>query len=147
MCSQKFHLREWFITRLHTFARVGTCTCNHMPLLKGPGLLGSVLEVIEKLRLIARRSVLIWVNCWKDIFITHFFLSVILVALCYFVLLIFADQFIEFSYMSLFVKSKDLLYEFLWIFFTRRNSSGVMDSKILPYNNSMLLLSLSHITW
>ena len=44
-------------------------------------LLGSVLEVIEKLRPFARRSVSIWVNCLEDILITHFFLSVILVAL------------------------------------------------------------------
>ena len=64
-----------------------------MPLLKGPGLLGSVLEVIEKLRLFVRRSVLIWVNCWKDIFITHFFLSAILVALCYLFLLINSSNF------------------------------------------------------
>ena len=40
-------------------------------------LLGSVLEVIEKLRPFARRSVSIWVNCLEDILITHFFLCYI----------------------------------------------------------------------
>ena len=44
-------------------------------------LLGSFLEVIEKLRPFARRLVSIWVNCLEDILITHFFLSAILVAL------------------------------------------------------------------
>ena len=44
-------------------------------------LLDSVLEVIEKLRPFARRLVSIWVNCLEDPLITHFFLSVILVAL------------------------------------------------------------------
>ena len=56
-------------------------------------LLGSVLEVIEKLRPFARRLVLIWVNCLEDTLITHFFLSVVLVALlcaalCFCVILI-----------------------------------------------------------
>ena len=45
-------------------------------------LLGSVLEVIEKLRPFGRRLVSIWVSCLEDISITHFFLSVILVTLC-----------------------------------------------------------------
>ena len=62
-------------------------------------LLGSVLEVIEKLKPSAR-SVSLWVNynCLEDILITHFILSVILVAL-YFIL---GDQFTKFSYMPLF---------------------------------------------
>ena len=45
-------------------------------------LFGSVLEVIEKLRLFVKRSVSIWVNCLEDTLITHFLLSVILVAFC-----------------------------------------------------------------
>ena len=45
-------------------------------------LFGSVLEVIEKLRLFVKRSVLIWINCLEDILITHFLLSVILVVFC-----------------------------------------------------------------
>ena len=41
-------------------------------------LLGSVLEVIEKLRPFASRKwVSIWVNCLEDILITHFFLCYI----------------------------------------------------------------------
>ena len=62
-------------------------------------LVGSVLEVIEKLRSFVRRSVLIWVNYLKDILLTHFFICYISGALCYFIP---ADQFIKFSYMSLF---------------------------------------------
>ena len=42
-------------------------------------LLGSVLEVIEKFRPFARRSVSISVNYLEDILITNFFLSVTLV--------------------------------------------------------------------
>ena len=79
-------------------------------------------------------------NCLEDI--THPFLFTCYVnsALCYFVL---ADQFIKFPDVPLFfVKSKDFLYEFWWSFFTRWNSSGVIDSKI-----SHSILSLSHITW
>ena len=45
-------------------------------------LLGSVLEVIEKLKSFVGISVLIWVNCLEDILMTHFLLSVMLVALC-----------------------------------------------------------------
>ena len=44
-------------------------------------LLGSVLEVTENLRPFAKRSVSIWVDCLKDMLITHFVLSVILAAL------------------------------------------------------------------
>ena len=44
--------------------------------------LGSVLEVIEKLRPFVERSVSIWVNYLEEILVTHFFLSAILVALC-----------------------------------------------------------------
>ena len=46
-----------------------------------------------------------------------------------------------------FVNSKDFLYKFSWIFSTRWNSPGVIDSKILPFNCLMLFLSLSCITW
>ena len=45
-------------------------------------LLGSVLEVIEKLRLFLRKLVLNWDNCLEDILIAHFFLYVVLVVLC-----------------------------------------------------------------
>ena len=64
--------------------------------------------------------------------------------LCYFIL---ADQFIKFRICLFFVKSKDFLYEFWWIFSTRCNSSCIIDFKILPFNCSMLLLSLSGKTW
>ena len=60
-------------------------------------LLGSVLEVIKKLRPFARRLVSIWVNYLEDILITHFFLSVILVALSVALFLLIN----KFSYMSL----------------------------------------------
>ena len=104
-------------------------------------LLGSVLEVIEKLRPFARISVSIWVNCLEDILVTHFFLSVILVVLC--VTLFLLINSLDFRRYLFFVNSKDFLYKFSWIFSTRWNSPGVIDSKILPFNCLMLFLSLS----
>ena len=89
-----------------------------------------VLEVIEKLRPFARRSVLIWVNCLEDILITHFFLSAILVPLWVTLFLLINSQ--HFHICLFFVKSKDFIYEFSWILSTKWNSSGVIDSKILP---------------
>ena len=62
------------------------------------------------------RSVLFWVNCLEDILITHFFLSVILVALCI--------VFLWLTYSSnsrvciFFVTWKDFWYEFWWAFST-----------------------------
>ena len=46
-----------------------------------------------------------------------------------------------------FVKSEDFLYKFSWIFSTRWNASGVIDSKILPLNCLLLFLNLSCKTW
>ena len=86
-----------------------------------------------------------WVNCLEDILIIHFFLSVILLALC--VTLFLLINSFNFRICLFFVKSKDFLYKFSWIFSTRRNSSGVIDSKMLPFNCSMLFLSLSRISW
>ena len=106
--------------------------------------LGSALEVVEKLRPFARRSVSIWVNCLEHILITHFFLSVILVVLC--VTLFLLINSLNFCICLFFVNSKDFLYKFSGIFSTRWNSSGVIDAKILPFNFSMLFLSLSRIT-
>ena len=77
-------------------------------------LLGSVLEVIEKLRPFARRSVSIWVNYLEDILITHFFLSVILVALC--VTLFSLINLLNFRLCLFFVNSRDFLFEFSLIF-------------------------------
>ena len=108
-------------------------------------LLENVLEVIEKLRPFARRSVSVWVNYLEDMLVTHFFLSVILVAIC--VILFFLINSSNSRICLFCVKSKDFLYEFSWIFSTRWNSSGVIDSKVLPFNCSMLFLSLSRITW
>ena len=70
-----------------------------------------VLEVIEKLRPFARRSVLIWVNCLEDILITHFFLSAILVALC--VVLFLLINSLDLHICLFLVISKDFLYDFL----------------------------------
>ena len=39
-----------------------------------------VLEIIEKLTPLARKSVSLWINCLEDILITHFFLSAMLMA-------------------------------------------------------------------
>ena len=72
------------------------------------------LEVIEKLRLFARRPVSIRVNFLEDMLITHFFLSVILVGLC--VILFFLISSSNFCICLFFVKSKDFLYKFSWIF-------------------------------
>ena len=77
-------------------------------------LLGSVLEVIEKLRPFARRPISKWVNYLKDILIIHSFLSAILVALCHNLFLLI----IYFLICLFFVNSKDFLYEFSWIFST-----------------------------
>ena len=74
-----------------------------------------------------------------------FFLSVILVVLC--VTLFLLINALNFRICLFFVNSKDFLYEFLWIFSIRWNSWGVIDSKILPFNYSVLFLSLSRITW
>ena len=64
----------------------------------------------KKFRLFVRRSVSIWVNCLEDILITHFFLSVILVALCVTLLLLINS--LNFRICLFFVTSEDLLYEF-----------------------------------
>ena len=108
-------------------------------------LLGSVLEVTEKLRSFTRRSFSMWVNCLEGILITHFFLSAMLVALCVTLFLPISSW--NFRMCLFFVKPKDFLYEFWWIFSTRWNSSGVIDSKILRFNCSMIFFSLSRITW
>ena len=108
-------------------------------------LLGSVLEVIEKLRPFSRGSVSIWVNCLDEMLITHFFLSVMLVVVC--VILFFLIDSSNFSICLFYARSKDFLYEFSWIFSTRWNSSDVIDSKILPFNCLILFLRLSGITW
>ena len=71
-------------------------------------LLGTVLEVIEKLRLFLKRSVLIWVNYLEDILITHF-LSVILVAFCITLFLLISS--LNCRIYLFFVKSKDI-YKF-----------------------------------
>ena len=93
-------------------------------------LLGSVLEIIETLRYFVRRWVLIWVNCLEDILITHFFLSVMLVALCatYFFLISFRIC----PYLSL-CQIKRFLIQILVNLFTRWNPSGVINSKILSF--------------
>ena len=82
-----------------------------------------VLEVIEKLRPFARRLVLIWINCLEDINNPFLFICYISGALCCFIL---ADQFIRFSY-------------------TTFHESFLQDSKMLPFNSSMLFLILSRI--
>ena len=92
-------------------------------------LLGTVLEVIEKLRLFLKRSVLIWVNYLEDILITHF-LSVILVAFCITLFLLISS--LDFRIYLFFVKSKDI-YKFSWIFSTRWISSGVIDAILEAY--------------
>ena len=74
-------------------------------------LLGSVLEVIEKLRPFATRSISIWVNCLEDILITHYFLFAIIVSLCVNLFLLINS--LNFRICLFFVKSKDFLYEFL----------------------------------
>ena len=84
----------------------------------------------------------IWVNCWEDISMTYFFLAVILVALC--VTLFLLINSLNFCICLFFVNSKDFLYKFPWIFSTRWNSSGVINSKILPLICSMLFLRLPH---
>ena len=83
-----------------------------------------------EVKALSRRSVLIWVNCPEDILIIYFFLYVILLALC--VTLFLLINSLNFRICLFFVNSKDFLYEFSWIFSTRWNSSGVIDSKILP---------------
>ena len=108
-------------------------------------LFGIALELIEKLRPFARRSVSTWDNCLEEILITHFFLSVILAALC--VALFLLINSLNSHVCLFFVNSKDFLYKFSWIFSIRWNASGIIDSKILPFNCSMLFLSLSRITW
>ena len=107
--------------------------------------LGSVLEAVEKLWPFARRSVSNLDNCLQDKLTTHFFLSAMLSALCVPFLLLIKSS--NFCISLFFVKSKDFLYEISWIFSTRWNSSGVIDSKILPFTFSKLFLSLSRITW
>ena len=107
--------------------------------------LGSVLEVIKKSRPFARRSVSIWVNCLDEILLTYFFLSAILLSLC--VTLFLQINSLNFGICPFFGSSQDFLYKFSWIFSTRWNSSGLIDSKILPFNCSMLFLSLSRLTW
>ena len=114
------------------FSRFFTASC----IVAMISLIGSVLEVIEKLRSFARRSVSIWVNCLKDILITHFFLSVILAALCVTLFVLISSS--NFRVGLFLVKSEHLLYKFWWTFSTRWNSLGVLDSKILPCNCSML---------
>ena len=74
-------------------------------------LLGRVLEVIEKLRPFPRRLVSIWVNCLEDILRTHFFLSVILVALLCVTLFLLINS-LNFRICLFFVNSNDFLYEF-----------------------------------
>ena len=108
-------------------------------------LFDSVFEVIEKLRPLARRSVSICVNYLEDILIIHFFLYVILVALC--VTLFLLTNSLNLSKCLFFVNSKDSLYECSWIFSTKWNSTVVIDSEISHFNCSMLFLSLSLITW
>ena len=49
-------------------------------------LLGSVLDLIEKLRPFARRSVSNWHNCLEDILITYFFICYVVSAICSFLL-------------------------------------------------------------
>ena len=92
----------------------------------------------------AKRLVSIWGNFLEDILKANFFLSIALVAFLRYFLL--ADQLDQIPYMPLFVKLKDFSYEFWRIFSTRWNSSAVTHSKILPFNCSILFLSLSHIT-
>ena len=108
-------------------------------------LFGTALEVIEKLRHFARRSVSTWVNCLEDILITHIFLFVILVA--FYVTLFLLINSLNFCIFLFFDNSEDLLYKFSWIFSTRWNSSGVIDSKILLFNCLTLFLRLSGIAW
>ena len=87
----------------------------------------------------------IWVSCLEDGLITSFFLSIMLLA--FFVTLLLLVSSSNFRTCLLFVISKDFLYKFWWIFSTRQNSSGVIDSKIIAFNCSMLFLSLLRITW
>ena len=108
-------------------------------------LLESALKVIENLRSFLRRSVSIWASCLEDILITHVLLSVMLVARCVTSFLPISSS--NFRICLFFVKSKDYLYEFWPIFSARWSSSGVIDSKVLPFNGSMLFLSLPRITW
>ena len=84
----------------------------------------------------------IWVNCREDISIMHFFLAVILVALC--VTLFLLMNSLNFCICLFLSSSKDFLHKFPWIFSIRWNSSGVADSNILPFNCSMLFLRLPH---
>ena len=90
-------------------------------------LLGSVLEIIQKLRCSARGSVPIWSNCLENILINYFFLYVMLVAVCVTFLPISSSNL---PICLFFVKSKDFLYKFSGIFIARWNSPGVVDSKI-----------------
>ena len=68
-------------------------------------LLGYLLEVTEKLRPFARRSVSIWVICLEGKNITSFFLSAILVVLC--VTLFLLINSLNFRICLFFVNSKE----------------------------------------
>lgn len=70
-------------------------------------LLGSVLEIIEKLTSITRRLVSIWVNCLEHIKNQFLFIYYDSSFLCFFVL---ADQFIKFVYTSLFLLNQKISY-------------------------------------
>ena len=72
-------------------------------------LLGSVLEVMEKLRPFVRRLVSIWVDCLEDMLITPLFQSVILVALCITLFFLINSNFRIYPF---FVKLKDFSCEF-----------------------------------
>ena len=74
-------------------------------------LLGNVLEVTEKLRPFARRSVSIWIICLKDKYITSLFLSAILVALCATLFLLIYS--LNFRICLFFVNSKEFHQSFL----------------------------------
>ena len=137
--------KEHFSTNCVSLASFFSRSFTASSMVNLTSLLDSILEVFQKLRPFARRSILIWVNFMEDILITHFFLSDLLVT--FFVTLFLLINPSNFRICLFFVKSKDFLYEFWWIFSTKWNSSDIIDSKILPFNCLMLFLSLSRITW
>ena len=112
-------------------------------------LLGSVLEVIKKLRPFERRSVSIWVNYLEDILITHFFLSVILVALSVALFLLIN----KFSCMSLSCWFKRFLIRNWWcchgrpsIFYHSRNLNAGLWMHCYNYD-TVTSKSLGMIWW
>ena len=88
-----------------------------------------VLEVTEKLRPFARRLVSIWVICLEDILITHFFLSVMLVALP--VTLFFLISSSNFCNVSFLLNQKISDKNF---------HESFLHSKILPFHCKNVLL-------